>query len=159
MKRVLTIAVLSASILAMGLSTQVAQAGNREWATTGKILTGVIAAGVIANAYAGPPPCREVAYYRAPVVRYYEAPVERCYVRTSPRYRQYNEVEPVRYVQQEVVTAPVVSPTETVWVLNSNGSHTPVQVTRANGGMYMGPKGEYYNGLPTNEQLRQIYGM
>ena len=26
------------------------------------------------------------------------------------------------------------------------------------GGMYVGPKGEYYAGLPVNEQLRQVYG-
>lgn len=48
--------------------------------------------------------------------------------------------------------------TVTVNVTNSNGSITPVTL-RKQGVGYMGPKGEYYNSLPTSEQLRQAgYG-
>ncbi len=65
----------------------------------------------------------------------------------------------VRYVEQPVVVVQPVPTTETVWVQNSNGSRTPVSLRRTDGGMYIGPRGEYYMGLPTNDQLRQLYGM
>jgi hypothetical protein len=79
----------TAALLAGG--TQRASAGDREWATAGKILTGVVAGAVIASAiepapvyryqsatwYAPPPP---VYVQRAPVV-VYSAPV--C-VRPAP---------------------------------------------------------------------------
>ena len=45
----------------------------------------------------------------------------------------------------------------TVWITNSNGSRTTVQLTRHNG-WYVGPRGEYYDQMPTNEQLRLAYG-
>jgi len=58
-----------------------------------------------------------------------------------------------------VVTAPVVvdQGSITVWVTNSNGSRTSVVLTR-NGSWYVGPRGEYYSEIPTNEQLRVVYG-
>ena len=40
---------------------------------------------------------------------------------------------------------------------NSNGSVTPV-VIRRQGHVYVGPKGEIYNALPTQDQLRPVYG-
>src|SRR5437762_2164099 len=84
------IATLAAAALLAG-STQRAAAGDREWATAGKILTGVVAGAVIANAiqpapayayqsagwYVPPPP---VYVQPAPVVAY-SAPV--C-VRPAP---------------------------------------------------------------------------
>ena len=42
-------------------------------------------------------------------------------------------------------------------VKNSNGSITPVTVHR-NGNLYQGPKGEIYTQLPTEDQLRPVYG-
>ena len=49
--------------------------------------------------------------------------------------------------------------TVTVNVTNANGSVTPVTL-RKQGVGYIGPKGEYYNSLPTAEQLRQAgYGL
>ena len=42
-------------------------------------------------------------------------------------------------------------------VTNSNGSITPVTLTRQ-GNLYVGPKGEQYTTLPTEEQLKQVYG-
>ena len=47
--------------------------------------------------------------------------------------------------------------TETVNITNSNGSVSPV-VLRKQGIGYVGPRGEYYNNLPTPEQLKPIYG-
>ena len=45
----------------------------------------------------------------------------------------------------------------TVNVTNSNGSVTPVTLTRQ-GSEYIGPKGEHYSTLPAPEQLKPIYG-
>ncbi len=44
-----------------------------------------------------------------------------------------------------------------VKVTNSNGSIIQVPVKRQGVG-YVGPRGEYYNDLPTEDQLRPIYG-
>jgi len=45
----------------------------------------------------------------------------------------------------------------TVNVTNSNGSITPVRLTKQGVG-YVGPRGEYYSSLPTPEQLKPVYG-
>ncbi len=42
-------------------------------------------------------------------------------------------------------------------VNNSNGSVTPVTLRRV-GHQYVGPRGEYYNTLPTEQQLKGPYG-
>ncbi len=42
-------------------------------------------------------------------------------------------------------------------VVNSNGSVTPVKLRRKGTG-YVGPKDEYYETLPTSEQLKPAYG-
>ena len=42
-------------------------------------------------------------------------------------------------------------------VVNSNGSMTPVKLQRKGTG-YVGPRGEYYETLPTSEQLEPAYG-
>lgn len=42
-------------------------------------------------------------------------------------------------------------------VHNSNGSITPITLTRQ-GNVYVGPKGEQYTTLPTEEQLKGVYG-
>lgn len=44
-----------------------------------------------------------------------------------------------------------------VEVTNSNGSFTPVEL-RKKGCVYIGPKGEHYRELPSEEQLRLVYG-
>jgi len=43
-------------------------------------------------------------------------------------------------------------------VHNSNGSITPVPLKKK-GDNYIGPKGERYEELPTEEQLKPVYGM
>ncbi len=45
-----------------------------------------------------------------------------------------------------------------VEIHNDNGSITPVKL-RKEGDSYIGPKGERYEGLPTQEQLKPIYGL
>jgi hypothetical protein len=47
--------------------------------------------------------------------------------------------------------------TVTVNVTNSNGSITQVKLKKQGVG-YVGPRGEYYDTLPTSEQLRPVYG-
>jgi len=44
-----------------------------------------------------------------------------------------------------------------VWVTNSNGSKVPVKLSK-NGPGYIGPRGELYAKLPTQDQLRVVYG-
>ncbi len=60
-----------------------------------------------------------------------------------------------------VVVRPAVPVVEevaiTVWITNSNGSQSTVRLTRQ-GAWYVGPRGEYYATMPTNEQLRIVYG-
>ena len=45
----------------------------------------------------------------------------------------------------------------TVNITNSNGSISQV-ILRKQGVGYVGPKGEYYNNLPTEAQLKPVYG-
>jgi hypothetical protein len=45
----------------------------------------------------------------------------------------------------------------TVWVTNSNGSQIPVRLTKSGPG-YVGPRGELYSKMPTENQLRPVYG-
>jgi uncharacterized protein YcfJ len=47
---------------------------------------------------------------------------------------------------------------ETVMIQNSNGSYTPVALTKVGYGQYRGPRGEIYTSRPTEEQLRVAYG-
>jgi hypothetical protein len=44
-----------------------------------------------------------------------------------------------------------------IQVHNSNGSITPVEVEKK-GDIFIGPKGEQYESLPTEEQLKPVYG-
>ena len=45
----------------------------------------------------------------------------------------------------------------TVWVTNSNGSQRPVRLRRDGPG-YIGPRSERYPSMPSEEQLRMVYG-
>jgi hypothetical protein len=82
---------------------------------------------------------------------------------TRPWHRRFVRIGPPRptpvVVHRPVIAPPVIvesGPIE-VWITNSNGSRTSVTLTRQ-GGYYIGPRGEYYTGMPTNEQLRVAYG-
>jgi len=94
------------AVAVVGMSVQTARAGDREWATVGKVLTGVAAGAVIARAVDGPtyvnasygygpgysvtvatpPPCpppAPVVYAPAPV---YSAPAPVVYCAPRPVY-------------------------------------------------------------------------
>jgi hypothetical protein len=89
-------------------------------------------------------------------------------------YYNYNDIYYVQnpggymVVAPPVVSAPVMAappviltptPQEslTINIPNSNGSFTPVIVTRKGSG-YVGPQGEYYPEHPSVEQLKALYG-
>ena len=59
--------------------------------------------------------------------------------------------------QQQINDLRAEQNTVTVWITNSNGSKTPVRLQRSGSG-FIGPRGEYYDRMPTNEQL-SVYGM
>jgi hypothetical protein len=44
-----------------------------------------------------------------------------------------------------------------VWITNSNGSKTSVKLRKSGPG-YLGPRDEWYPSIPTNNQLRVVYG-
>ena len=106
------------------------------WSTAGHLLAGIAIGSVLQNTcQAAPPVRREVISYHT----VYQTPAT------------------VREVQ--IVETPATVFKETVWVRNSNGSETPVELRRLGNGSYIGPKGEYYSSRPSNEQLRLFYGM
>ncbi len=45
----------------------------------------------------------------------------------------------------------------TINIPNSDGTYTPVQISKRDGG-YTGPQGEFYSGHPTVDQLKILYG-
>lgn len=48
----------------------------------------------------------------------------------------------------------------TVWIVNDNGSESAVRLTKREYGLgYIGPKGEYYSTMPSNDQLKMLYGL
>lgn len=47
-----------------------------------------------------------------------------------------------------------------VWITNNNGSKSPVTLIKEKDGPgYIGPKGEYYSCMPTEEQLKVLYAI
>ena len=49
--------------------------------------------------------------------------------------------------------------TTIVQVRNRNGSTTPVMLRQTGPNTWQGPRGETYNGFPTQEQLRKVYAI
>ncbi|HQJ14948.1 MAG TPA: hypothetical protein PLJ26_00480 [Candidatus Omnitrophota bacterium] len=93
---------------------------------------------------------REVPYYRCDGIYY--RPCSRGYVVVP-------EPAPVTVVTPAPMTVVPAPSAETVVVNipNSGGGYTAVTLTRHRTG-YLGPQGEYYEGHPTVEQLRALYG-
>jgi len=62
-------------------------------------------------------------------------------------------------VTAPTVTQPIVASGEAIVINipNASGGYTPVTLTKHKTG-YIGPQGEYYEGHPTVEQLRVLYG-
>jgi hypothetical protein len=100
-------------------------------------------------------------YYPGPVYRHYGYPRRHRYVRVLPPpavvVRPPVVVQPAPPVVVQPAPSVVPDSTITVWFTNSNGSQASVQIMRR-GGWYIGPRGEYYDRLPTHEQLRLAYG-
>lgn len=95
------------------------------------------------------PPYRHVVY-RPSVI--YAPPREVVVVPSRPVV--VHQPAPV-IVQQAPAEEQVV-----VWITNDNGSRTPVTLARqSDTGYYVGPRGEIYVVLPTDEQLRPLYGL
>ena len=67
-----------------------------------------------------------------------------------------NHTARARY--QTAVCATPGGQTVVVNISNANGSYTPVTL-RQEGGFYVGPRGERYLRMPTEEQLAQVYGL
>jgi len=61
--------------------------------------------------------------------------------------------------QQQIQAAQSAANTRVVNVSNANGSFTPVTLIHVGNGQWQGPRGEIYSNLPTETQLRQIYGI
>jgi hypothetical protein len=74
-------------------------------------------------------------------------------------YRPVPVVSATVVTSQTVVPARVTTETKTVWLTNANGSRNSVLLKAADGGMWVGPKGEYYDSFPTDEQLLPVYGL
>jgi hypothetical protein len=73
------------------------------------------------------------------------------------RYFHHPQIGPVAIANAPVVN-PVLPATVTVRITNNNGSQTEVQLTPTCDG-YVGPKGEFYSSMPTEDQLRPLYGL
>jgi hypothetical protein len=78
------------------------------------------------------------------------------YVRPAPVVVREPQVV---YIQQPAViqVEPPQPAMVTINIQNSNGSYTPVTLRPA-GSQWVGPRGEYYDSMPTVGQLRQVYG-
>ena len=92
-------------------------------------------------------------------------PVEPVYV-YPPRHVVVVEPAPV-YVapapvvveKTVVVQAPAPAETVVVWIANDNGSKTEIKLTRTSEGGYKGPRGEYYATMPSEDDLKVLYGV
>jgi len=60
--------------------------------------------------------------------------------------------------EQSACSEPQQDQKVVVEVTNSNGSITPVLLTKK-GSLYVGPNGEAYSQRPTDQQLRPVYGL
>jgi len=60
-------------------------------------------------------------------------------------------------MKTDIAAAQQAANTMVVNVTNSNGSITPVTLRRQ-GNVWVGPKGEQYNTVPTEDDLKTVYG-
>jgi len=126
----------------------------------GELIFGLLGIGVaaaIVSTIEGPP-----VYVQQPVVVYQEPPVVQrpIVVQQQPQvvYVQTPQVvqQPVP-AQQPVQVVPPQPASVTIRIQNSNGSYTPVTLHPV-GTQWVGPKGEYYDVMPSVGQLRPVYG-
>jgi hypothetical protein len=67
----------------------------------------------------------------------------------------YEVCEPPVIIERQVVQN---AATTTIMIENSNGSRTPVELQAMGSNQWKGPRGEIYDGLPSNGQLKEAYG-
>ncbi len=130
--------------------------GDNSW-FWGGIAIGALTAGAVVATL---PPRYEVVYVSG-------APYYYCDdVYFRPCRSGYTVVSAPVVVAAPVVAVPVVPvqqaqaqypETVVINVPNAHGTYTPVTLMRHGSG-YIGPQGEYYEGNPTVEQLRALYG-
>ncbi|MHC4394121.1 MAG: YMGG-like glycine zipper-containing protein [Planctomycetota bacterium] len=65
----------------------------------------------------------------------------------SDKKRTQAEIDSLR-AEQNIVT---------IWITNSNGAKIPIRLKKS-GPNYIGPRGEYYDHLPTEAELKPVYG-
>ena len=68
-----------------------------------------------------------------------------------------SQQDQINSVRSQANSANQAANSTVINVENSNGSHTPVLLTRAQNG-WQGPRGEFYDNIPTESQLRRAYG-
>jgi len=121
----------------------------------GEWVFGLLGLGVIAAVEANRPVYvqQPVVYQTSPNVVYVQQP--QVVYQTPPVVQQPSTVQQPVQVAPPVVQSPV---TTTVKVTNSNGSYIPVTLHQE-GAQWVGPKGEYYDKMPTSDQLRPVYGL
>lgn len=68
-----------------------------------------------------------------------------------------NQQDQINAQEARVQAAEQQASTMVVNIRNSNGSTTPVILRRV-GNQWGGPRGEIYDNMPTEEQLRPVYG-
>ena len=83
-------------------------------------------------------------------------PCPRTVIVSGPITRQV-VINPLPRITVSVPSVQVTPTRLTLWVTNSNGSRISVELTR-DGPWYVGPRGECYSSIPSNEQLRVVYG-
>ena len=59
--------------------------------------------------------------------------------------------------QQQMAQIREEQNTVTVWITNTNGSKIPVKL-RKDGPNFIGPRGEVYQSMPSEESLKMVYG-
>ena len=70
-----------------------------------------------------------------------------------------NQMGKTKEMQGQINAVQDAQNTLSVWITNANGSKTQVLLRKSAGGQYVGPRGEFYDSMPTEEQLRKVYGM
>jgi hypothetical protein len=76
------------------------------------------------------------------------------------RHHILHRIRPIAFSPQDGVPITAVDErTVVVWITNDNGSKTEVTLTATFDGGYTGPKGEYYSNMPTEGQLKAMYGL
>jgi hypothetical protein len=127
----------------------------------GSFATGLALGAIVATL----PPYHETVYVRGAPYYYYDGTYYRPYstgyiVVPAPATTTVVTVPAAtNVVIAPAVTQPQVVSGETavVNIPNAGGGYTPVTLTKYKTG-YLGPQGEYYEGHPTVDQLRVLYG-